>query len=35
MGFYQDVEGFGVLSSLLSWDDLSVFKLEDSDGYNS
>ena len=24
--FYQDIEGFGVLSSLLSWDDLSVFR---------
>lgn len=24
-GYYQDVEGFGVLSSLFSWDDLSVF----------
>ena len=24
--FYQDVEGFGVLSSLLSLDDLSVFQ---------
>ena len=24
--YYQDVEGFGVLSALLSWDDLSMFK---------
>nr|WP_298877735.1 GNAT family N-acetyltransferase [uncultured Mogibacterium sp.] len=24
--YYQDIEGFGVLSALLSWDDLSVFK---------
>ncbi len=24
--YYQDVEGFGVLSALLSWDDLSVFE---------
>ena len=24
--YYQDVEGFGVFSALLSWDDLSIFK---------